>query len=653
MDNSVIRALRGPILIIGAGGFVGANLFLKISAIRNDVYAVVRQRPAWRLATAIPDRILEVDITDESASINLIDQILPQTVFDCISYGAYSFEDRPELIYETNFTAIMKFLEHLAKKPFTAYLHAGSSSEYGLNSSAPVEASSLLPNSHYAVSKAGISHYIHYAGSVLGKPMANLRLYSVFGPLEDTSRLMPTIIRMALKKEYPPFVNPDITRDFVFIDDVCEAFILAAVRMNPQMYGKSYNIGSGRSTSIRELALITGDLFDIKSLPEFGSMPDRKWDLRNWYSDPSLAKSEFGWSARTELREGMVKMREWVASISDQDQSQYSKAGKSKRKRSVSAIVACYRDEQAIPLMHERLTKVFNSIGCDYEIILVNDCSPDDSARVIRELSATDRKVLGISHSRNFGSQMAFRSGMELSTKDSVVLLDGDLQDPPELIEQLYASWEQGNDVIYGRRVKRDMPLLWGLAYKAFYRVFAAFSYIKIPHDAGDFSLIDRKVVGWMLACPERDLFMRGLRAFVGFRQSGIDYIRPERQFGRSTNSLLKNIGWAKKGIFSYSRTPLDILSAMGVLLLILSVFAASIVTFLRLAFPDLAPRGATTIIICILFFGSLNLMAIGIVGEYIGKILEEVKKRPRLIRSGIIRNGTISELLPDGSIRR
>ena len=240
---------------------------------------------------------------------------------------------------------------------------------------------------------------------------------------------------------------------------------------------------------------------------------------------------------------------------------------------------------------------------------------------------------------------MAFRSGMELSTKDAVVLLDGDLQDPPELIAQFYAQWEGGWDVVYGRRIKRDMPWHWGLMYKLFYRLFALFSYIRIPLDAGDFSLIDRRVVAWLLTCPERDLFMRGLRAYVGFRQTGVDYIRPDRMFGRSTNSLMKNIDWAKKGIFSFSNAPLTMLTSIGVVSLICSTIIALVTVVLRLLMPEIAPKGITTLLVAILMFGSFNLFAIGMVGEYVAKIMSEVKGRPRLIRTALIRNGEVALL--------
>ena len=309
---------------------------------------------------------------------------------------------------------------------------------------------------------------------------------------------------------------------------------------------------------------------------------------------------------------------------------------------SITAIVACYRDELAIPIMFERLAKTFETLHMDYEIIFVNDGSPDKTQDVIQNISIRNNRVIGITHSRNFGSQAAFRSGMELSSKRACVLLDGDLQDPPELIEQFVEKWRQGYDVVYGRRVRREAPWFMHFFYKAFYVLFNRMSYVRMPRDAGDFSLIDRKVVRWMLTCRERDLFLRGIRAFVGFKQTGVDYVRPERMFGKSTNSLLKNFGWAKKGILSFSNVPLNMLTYAGLALFLGGWVVALGQLVLRIAFPDLAPKGLSTIIILVVLLGSINLLAVSVIGEYIGKIFEEVKSRPVFIRMNVIQNGAI-----------
>ena len=647
--QSYIRALKGPILVTGAAGFVGANLFKTISAVRDDVFAVVRSEKNWRLVDIDDEKIVAVDITDYSAAKNIVNSIAPQTVFDCVAYGAYSFETDANLMYQTNFQAVANFVELLASHPFSAYVHAGSSSEYGENCTAPVEDSFCEPNSHYSVSKAAVSGYLRYMGKQRNFPCVNLRLYSVYGPLEDTSRLIPNLLRHALDGKLPPFVDPRTSRDFIHVDDVCSAFILAAAKMHPGLYGENFNIGTGLKTTIAELAEITRREFNVNDEPGFGTMEGRSWDLAEWYSNPTAARDQLGWTSVINLQEGLRSTARWVAHLTDSEMLAATKKNNNKRKRSLSAIIACYKDAQAIPVMYRRLTDTFNKLKVDYEIIFINDGSPDDSAKVIQEISTKDPHVIGVTHSRNFGSQMAFRSGMELSTKDGIVLLDGDLQDPPEIIESFYAQWEDGFDVIYGRRIKRDMAWHWGVMYKLFYRIFAKFSYVKIPLDAGDFSLIDKRVVGWLLNCPERDLFLRGLRAYVGFKQTGVDYVRPKRMFGVTTNSLIKNFDWAKKGIFSFSNTPLTILTVIGVVTFALSTLTAIVVVGLRIFVPDIAPRGVTTLLFTTLMFGSFNIFAIGLVGEYVAKIMAEVKGRPRLIRAALIRNGECTVLLPDG----
>ena len=304
--------------------------------------------------------------------------------------------------------------------------------------------------------------------------------------------------------------------------------------------------------------------------------------------------------------------------------------------KTISAIIACYNDGQAIPIMHERLTSVFKKIGCKYEIIFVNDGSPDDSEPVLRALAAKDPHVTVVLHSRNFSSQNAFMSGMQISTGNAVVLLDGDLQDPPEIIPQFVEKWLEGHEVVYGVRVKREATRFLQVAYKLFYRILSRLSYIKIPEDAGDFSLMDRKIVDILVAMPERDMFVRGLRAWVGFRQVGVPYLRPERMFGKSHNNLRKNIKWAKKGIFSFSYEPLELIFYLALVVSVITFLSVIIYITLYFLNPD-QPRGITTVIVLVLFFGSIQLMSVSIVGEYMGRIFEEVKARPKSIVKEII----------------
>jgi dolichol-phosphate mannosyltransferase len=641
--ESKIGRLQGPILVLGASGFVGANLLRMLIQCRSDVFGTYFHSPAWRLVGIPEENALQADLLVDANLDSVLERVKPRTVFNCIAYGAYSFEIDSELIYETNFNLTVRILQRLEKRAVACYVHSGSSSEYGDRAAGPKEVDLPQPNSDYAVSKVACANLIHFYGKKKKLPCVNLRLFSAYGPLEDASRLIPTVVRLGVQGKYPPFVNRDISRDFVFIDDVVEAYIDVALNLPQDNYGDSFNIGSGEKTTIADVATTAAQVFSISGEPEYSAMDSRSWDVLDWYSDQLSTATTIGWIARTDFATGLRLTAEWYRTIDDKQAYEHaSKQFGLDSKRSVSAIVACYKDAQAIPIMYARLKATFEELRIDHEIIFINDNSPDNSEEVIRELSARDRHVIGISHSRNFGSQSGFRSGMEIATKNSCVLLDGDLQDPPEVIAEFVAKWREGYDIVYGRRVARVAPLFMQLSYKLFYRLFDAFSFVSIPHDAGDFSLIDAKAVSAMLQYPERDLFLRGIRACIGFKQTGVDYVRPERMFGRTTNSLLKNLGWAKKGILSFSYTPLSLLSFFGTVLFLLSIILGSVQITLRLAFPTLAPKGATTILLLILFFGAINLLGIATVGEYVAKILEETKRRPHFIRRAIIRGGEI-----------
>lgn len=309
-----------------------------------------------------------------------------------------------------------------------------------------------------------------------------------------------------------------------------------------------------------------------------------------------------------------------------------------KTDKMLSAVVVCYRDEGNIRMMHERLTKSLSALTHHYEIVYVNDNSPDASEDILRELAAKDPHLTVINQARNFGAQAAFTAGMVQAIGDAVILMDGDLQDPPEMIEKFVDKWNEGFDVVYGIRRKREQSMgkLNQWLYHQFYVLFNKMSYVKMPLDAGEFSLIDRKAVEWMNALPERDRLLRGLRTWVGFKQTGVEYVRPERYWGKSTNSFLKNIGWARKAIFSFSYVPLEWVSYLAAIVTILSLLGMLFYMVSFFVFPDI-PHGITTVFVLVLFLGSIQLISLSVIAEYIGRIFEETKGRPRYITREIL----------------
>ena len=297
--------------------------------------------------------------------------------------------------------------------------------------------------------------------------------------------------------------------------------------------------------------------------------------------------------------------------------------------------------------MHERIKTTFQQIDYDYEIIFVNDASPDRTTDALIEVTKKDSKVIGINHRRNFGSQSAFLSGMKISTGDAVVLMDGDLQDPPEIILDFIKKWEQGFNIVYGVRTKREVSYLMQFLYKSFYKIFNKVASFKIPVDAGDFSLIDRESVNEIIQFKEFDIFLRAIRAYIGGNQIGVPYFRPERMFGKSTNNFLKNLGWATKGILSVSRVPLTLISLLGATLFALGFIGTIIVSIgMIMGKIELSLGIITSILTINLALGLISILSIGAIGEYVGRILEETKSRPRFLVASFIRNGLIQKSL-------
>lgn len=304
--------------------------------------------------------------------------------------------------------------------------------------------------------------------------------------------------------------------------------------------------------------------------------------------------------------------------------------------KKISVVIACYNEEQNIRTLYDRLVKVFSDITPHYEFIYVDNNSTDNSPNIYQELATKDKSVSAILMARNFGtSDSSFSAGTEYASGDAVIWIDGDIQDPPELIKEFVQKWLEGNDVVYGIRAKRDATLIMRWGSKLFYRVFNRMSYIHMPVDAGDFGLMDRKVVNAFNQLPERDRFVRGLRAWVGFKQTGIPYTRADRQAGVSTQKLTRYFYTFRKGIFSFSYYPLSLITYLAVFAFFILVAAGIIYPIWSIVDP--APSGFLTILMIVLFIGSVQMISLAILGEYLGRIFEEVKGRPKFIIREII----------------
>lgn len=305
---------------------------------------------------------------------------------------------------------------------------------------------------------------------------------------------------------------------------------------------------------------------------------------------------------------------------------------KNKSNYALSVVIPVYNEERSIRELYDRIKSAVNQITDSYELIFVNDGSKDNSLLELIRLSKMDNRVFYIDFSRNFGHQIAVSSGLDLAAGDAVIIIDGDLQDPPELIPDLYKTYLEGYDVVYARRKKRKGESLFKkLSAKLFYRLLKFMTSIEIPLDTGDFRLIDRKVVDYLKLMPEQNKFLRGQIAWLGFNQTSVLFDRDERRHGSSGYSLKRMIQFALDGITSFSDVPLKVVSQLG--------FIISFVSFLIILYALYAHfvmhqtiTGWTSLIISSMFIGGIQLMSIGIIGTYISRINKNILGRPLYI---------------------
>lgn len=306
----------------------------------------------------------------------------------------------------------------------------------------------------------------------------------------------------------------------------------------------------------------------------------------------------------------------------------------------ISVVVPIYNEIETLPYLYERLTTVLRQLGDPYEVLLVNDGSQDGSITKMAEIARLDARVRVVDFSRNFGHQAAVSAGMALARGAAVILMDADLQDPPEVIPRLIEQWRAGAEVVYAQRAARAGETVFKRASAAlFYRLLRRMTSVNIPSDTGDFRLMDRRVVNALNSLPERHRFIRGLSAWVGFRQVAVPYQRQERYAGKTKYPLPKMIRFAADAVTSFSYIPLQLATSLGFILAGMSLIGIFIAIILRLLNHAIVGQASTLILV--LFLGGIQLIFLGIIGEYLGRIYDEVRGRPNYIVREVLQHPT------------
>jgi dolichol-phosphate mannosyltransferase len=313
-------------------------------------------------------------------------------------------------------------------------------------------------------------------------------------------------------------------------------------------------------------------------------------------------------------------------------------------KPQLSILAPLYNEEESLPLLVARLNKLMDESPLRIEVVLVNDGSKDKTEDMMRQLALADSRYHCVFLARNYGHQLALSAGMSVvNGTEGVMVIDGDLQDPPELLGQFYELLKQGNDVVYAVRKKRKEGILKRAAYHLFYRLLKKISYIDIPLDSGDFCLMNRRIVDILNKMPEESRYIRGMRSWIGFKQVGLEYERDERQAGTSKYSFALLWKLAYNGIFNFSEFPIKLVSRIGVFVIIFSIMYLIGVLLKKLIYGTV-PEGFITLFFIISLFSGIQLISLGLIGEYILRIFFQTKGRPLFIIKDRIENKVIKE---------
>lgn len=644
-------AVADRILVTGSQGFLGSHIVARGKSLGRAMVPTCRG--------ASRGEALQLDVCDPQSVEEAFRRILPSTVIHCASYGVNYADQDPDLAMKVNICGSLRVLESAARYGTKRVVHIGSCFEYGDQAGPISEGAPLNPTAIYGATKAAVTLLLRERAKGLGIDLMVLRPFGMWGPGEPRHRLIPQVVEACLDGRPLKLTACEILRDYTYVEDMAEK-ILALATLPQVARGMVINVGSGRGVQLRDFVLSVARVLKGEQLMHFGQLAYRPTEMMSLVADVEQSRRLLGASREILLADGVNRMvtslvasrspasphsvaydvgaspmRTFAESVSDnpceRPELPLSEAKEVRPGRQLlSIVVPCYNEEEVIGETVKRLTLLCTQIAdLDVELIFVNNDSSDSTWTQLKRFAEREPRIKLISLARNFGYQISTTAGIDAARGDAVVIMDADLQDPPELVVEMIGKWREGYDVVYGTRSTRlgESPLRM-LITSWFYRLLNRISDVPIPLDTGDFRLMSRNVVNTLKAMPERDRFIRGMVSWIGFRQTAIPYRRAERFAGESKFPWSSLFSFAFDGITSFSTAPLRICAALGLFCASLALFGILYALYIRL-FTDTQVEGWAALMISVLFVGGVQLLSLGILGEYIGRIYNESKHRP------------------------
>jgi polyisoprenyl-phosphate glycosyltransferase len=636
---------RDRIFITGAGGFIGSALTDRLVREGHEVHVLLRPGGRYQRLSGIRNQLVVHEGTVNRADLlnNIVKRVQPERIFHLAATGLQG-HDNTDSIRETNILGTMNLLRSTESVSYRSLIHVGSGIEYGHHETAIPEGTPARPAGEYATSKAAAT-MLALAEAQRGKPVTVVRIFQAYGPGELQHRLVPSCFLAMMRGQQPEIAHPEYLRDFVYIDDIVELLIRASECEAAR--GAILHAATGNETCLADVVKLMKSIAGYEQpaiAPDTESVrqPGRNPGPVHYCGSVSRTTQLTGWKPRTDLRQGLEQTWNWLQNLPD-DRTNHEESARNRRTYHatgrvalgwragnvadntgmLSLIVPVFNEEEVLESTARTLNQLLESLHRPYEVIIVDNGSIDQTPEIAATICQQDRHWKYIRLSRNFGYQNSITAGMLASVGDAVMVIDVDLQDPPELIPVFLKHWESGYDVVYGireRRIGESWLRIWPTML-AMRLITWMSDDIKLPAHSGDFRLISARVREALRQLPETNRYTRGIIHWLGFRQIGVPYTRRGRVLGTSKVNWRYLIDFTFNAIVNWSVRPLRIFSLGG---------AAILGICCILGILGLSGAISFGLIETLLLFNAGFLSCgIGVLGEYIAKIHHESKRRP------------------------